>query len=340
VSGHEHCNHGDHRSRNRRVLLTVLLVTAAYMVVEFAGGVLTNSLALISDAGHMLTDVAALSLSFFAIWIAGRAATGRKTFGYHRAEILVALINGVAVIVLAVFIFVEAVHRIGSPVEVESGPMLVVATIGLAVNVFAAFMLHRGAKGGSLNLEGAFLHVMGDLLGSIGAIVAGILMLTTGFWMADPLVSFLVAGLIVLSALRLIRKSVDVLLEGTPAHLDLDEIRAALCGVDGVGEVHDLHVWTITQGFESLTAHLLLEEGARHQDVLHRSHRLLLERFRIEHSTLQPEERGLDPCGSPDDHGHGGHGGPTGRLCAGGGGADGAYGGDVADGADGGDGPN
>ena len=304
--GHDHCDHGDHRSRNRRALLTVLLVTAGFMVVEFVGGVLTNSLALISDAGHMLTDVAALSLSFAAIWLAGRAATGRKTFGYHRAEILVALINGVAVIVLAVFIFIEAIHRVGDAPEVDSGPMLVVATIGLAVNVFAAFMLHRGAKGGSMNMEGAFLHVMGDLLGSIGAIVAGVLMLTTGFWLADPLVSFFVAALIVLSALRLIRRSLDVLLEGTPAHLDLEEIRAALLEVDGVCEVHDLHVWTITQGFESLTAHLLLTEGASHQDVLHTSHRMLVERFQIEHSTLQPEERGLDPCGAPDDHGNGG----------------------------------
>jgi len=301
VSGRHECSHGDVRKKNRRVLLTVLLVTAAFMVVEFVGGVMTNSLALISDAGHMLTDVAALALSFFAVWIAGRPATGRKSFGYHRAEILVALTNGVAVIVLAVFIITEAVHRIGTPPVVDSGPMLVVATMGLGVNVFAAFMLHGGAKSGSLNLEGAFLHVMGDLLGSVGAIVAGILMLTTGFWLADPLVSCLVAGLIVFSALRLIRKSLDVLLEGTPPHLDLDEIRRALSGVDGVCEVHDLHVWTITQGFESLTAHLLLEDGARHQEVLHRSHLMLVERFRIEHSTLQPEERGLDPCGAPDD---------------------------------------
>lgn len=296
--GHD-CSHG--RDANRRTLIVVLSVTAGFMLVELAGGLLTNSLALLSDAGHMLTDVAALALSLFAVWIAGRPATARKSFGYHRAEIIVALTNGVAVIVLAVFIVVEAIKRLGEPPDVKSGPMLVVATIGLLVNIFAAFKLHGGAKSGSLNLEGAFLHVMGDLLGSVGAIIAAVIMLTTGFRMADPLVSFFVAALIVVSAVRLIRKSLDVLLEGTPAHLDLEEIRIALRGVDGVAEVHDLHVWTITQGFESLTAHLVLTEGARHQDVLHASHGMLVERFGIEHSTLQPEERGLDPCGAPDD---------------------------------------
>ncbi|MEN8149407.1 MAG: cation diffusion facilitator family transporter, partial [Planctomycetota bacterium] len=202
--GHGHaCDHG--RDANRRTLIIVLTVTAGFMFVEFAGGLLTNSLALLSDAGHMLTDVAALALSLFAVWIAGRPANSRKSFGYHRAEILVALTNGVAVIVLAVFIVVEAIERLGAPPEVRSGPMLVVATIGLLVNVFAAWKLHGGAKGGSLNLEGAFLHVMGDLLGSVGAIVAAVVMLTTGFRLADPLVSFFVAALIVTSAFRLIR---------------------------------------------------------------------------------------------------------------------------------------
>jgi len=310
---HEHGHgHGRGREANRRTLTVVLAVTAGFMVVEFVGGLVTNSLALLSDAGHMLTDVAALALSLFAVWIAGRPATARKSFGYHRAEILVALTNGVAVIVLAVFIVVEAVHRVGAPPEVKSGPMLVVAVIGLFVNVFAAWRLHGGAKAGSLNLEGAFLHVMGDLLGSVGAVVAAVVMLTTGFRLADPIVSFFVSALIVSSALRLIRKSVDVLLEGAPAHLDLEEIHAALREVPGVCEVHDLHVWTITQGFESLTAHLLLAEGARHQEVLHASHALLVERFGIEHSTLQPEEAGLDPCGAPpDEHGNGARGTPV-----------------------------
>jgi cobalt-zinc-cadmium efflux system protein len=302
--GHDH-DHSEVRRRNRRVLITVLAMTAAFMVVELIGGLLTRSLALLSDAGHMLSDVAALALSFFAMWIAGRPANARKSFGYHRAEILVALINGVAITVIAVFIFWEAIHRMASPPEVKSGPMLVIASIGLVVNIIAAWLLHGGAKGGSLNLEGAFLHVMGDLLGSVGAVAAGIIMMTTGFWLADPLISFFVATLIVVSALRLIRKSVDVLLEGTPAHLDLGKIEDALRDVEGVCEVHDLHVWTITSGFDSLTAHLVLTDGARHQEVLDEAHRMLVDRFGLTHSTLQPEEPGFDPCGAPDaDNGH------------------------------------
>jgi cobalt-zinc-cadmium efflux system protein len=266
------------------------------MVVEFVGGILTNSLALLSDAGHMLTDVAALSLALLAGWFATRPATPRKSFGFHRTEILAALVNGVAIVVIAVFIVLEAVERIGAPPEVKSGPMLVVAGVGLLVNLVAAWLLHR-EHSHNLNVQGALLHVLGDLLGSVGAVTAAIVMLTTGFTLADPIISFVIAALIILSALRLIRRSVDVLLEGTPAHLDLEEIRQALVEVPGVSEVHDLHVWTITSGFESLTAHLVVDPARPLQQVLAASRGLLSERFGIDHSTLQPEDPGIAPCG-------------------------------------------
>lgn len=288
------------RRRGRRVLTVVLAMTVVFMVVEVIGGLVTGSLALLADAGHMLTDAGALALSLFAFWFATRPATAKKSFGFHRTEILAALVNGVAIVVIAVTISIEAIKRIGQPPEVETGLMLVVAILGLIVNIVAAWLLHRECTHRhSMNMRGAFLHVLGDLLGSVGAIVAAVVMMIWGLWIVDPLVSFFVAGLIVFSAFKLIREAVDVLLEGTPAHLDLSEIRAALEGVEGVQAVHDLHVWTITSGFESLTAHLVLENGAAHQDVLDRSHRMLVSRFGLDHSTLQPEEAGLRPCGDP-----------------------------------------
>jgi cobalt-zinc-cadmium efflux system protein len=286
------------RQRGRRALIIVVILTAAFMVVEFVGGLVTGSLALMADAGHMLTDVAALSLSLFALWFASRPATPQKSFGFHRTEILAALVNGVAIVVIAVMIFVEAIGRLGDPPTIQSGPMLVVAIIGLLVNVVAAWLLHR-EHSHSLNMRGAFLHVIGDLLGSVGAIIAAILMMTTGWYLADPIVSFLVAALIVFSAFKLIRRSVDILLEGVPPHLDVEEIRAALLEVDGVAAVHDLHVWTITSGFDSLTAHLVIHDEAAHQQVLEQSHRMLVDRYGLDHSTLQPEQEGLESCGDP-----------------------------------------
>ena len=280
------------------MLTVVLVMTAAFMVVEFAGGLFTNSLALLADAGHMLTDVAALSLSLLAAWFAMRPPNARKSFGYHRTEILAAVANGVAIVVIAVMIVIEAIERLQAPQEVKTVPMLAVATIGLLVNLTAVYLLHK-EKDGSLNIQGAFLHIVGDLLGSVGAILAGIIMLTTGAYWVDPLVSFLVASLIVYSASKLLRRSVDVLLEGTPPHLDLDQIKAALKAVEGVADVHDLHVWTITSGFDSLTAHLVLAPGATHQQVLAESHEMLTTRFGLDHSTLQPEQSGLLPCGDP-----------------------------------------
>jgi cobalt-zinc-cadmium efflux system protein len=297
VSGEHHHDHDRGRERGRRRLWIVFSLTAGFMGVEFAAGLLTNSLALLSDSAHMLTDVAAILLSLFALWFAGRPATPRKSFGFHRAEILAALANGAGVVLIAIFIVIEGIGRLSDPPEVDSGPMLVVASMGLLVNVAAAFLLHGHAHE-SLNIRGAFVHVLGDALGSVGAMAAAVVMLTTGFRLADPIASFLVAGLIVWSAWHVLKQALDVLLEGTPSHVDADEVRAALREVPGVAAVHDLHVWTITSGFHSLTAHLLLVPGARHQEVLACAHEMLVSRFGLDHSTLQPEESGLTSCGA------------------------------------------
>jgi cobalt-zinc-cadmium efflux system protein len=299
VSGdhdHPHGSHPHGSDRGRGRLWIVFAITAAFMGVEFVAGLLTNSLALLSDSAHMLTDVAALLLSLFALWFAGRPPTPQKSFGFHRAEILAALANGAGVVVIAIFIVIEGIGRLADPPEVDSGPMLVVASAGLLVNVVAAILLHGHAHA-SLNVRGAFVHVLGDALGSVGAMAAAVVMLATGFRLADPLASFLVAGLIVYSAWHVLRQALDILLEGTPSHVDAEEVRAALCAVPGVSKVHDLHVWTITSGFHSLTAHLLLAPGARHQEVLARAHEMLVGRFGLAHSTLQPEETGLPRCG-------------------------------------------
>jgi cobalt-zinc-cadmium efflux system protein len=296
--GHDHPagghHHGSDRGRGR--LWIVFAITAAFMGVEFVAGLLTNSLALLSDSAHMLTDVAALLLSLFALWFAGRPPTPQKSFGFHRAEILAALANGAGVVVIAIFIVIEGIGRLADPPEVDSGPMLVVASAGLLVNVVAAVLRHGHAHE-SLNVRGAFVHVLGDALGSVGAMAAAIVMLATGFRLADPLASFLVAGLIVYSGWHVLRQALDILLEGTPSHVDSEEVREALCAVPGVTKVHDLHVWTITSGFHSLTAHLLLAPGARHQEVLARAQEMLAARFGLAHSTLQPEESGLPCCG-------------------------------------------
>jgi cobalt-zinc-cadmium efflux system protein len=288
LSALHHHDHGhDHpvgcADRGRRRLWIVFAITAGFMVVEFVGGLLTNSLALLSDSAHMLTDVAALLLSLFALWFAGRPATPRKSFGFHRAEILAALANGAGVVVLAVFIVVEGVGRLADPPEVKSGPMLVVASAGLLVNVAAAFLLH-GHSHESLNVRGAFVHVLGDALGSVGAMAAAVVMLATGFRLADPIASFLVAGLIVWSAWNVLKQALDILLEGTPAHVDSEAVRAALAAVPGVAKIHDLH------------AHLVLAPGARCQEVLALARGLLVERFGLSHSTLQPEEPELPSC--------------------------------------------
>src|SRR5690606_37375556 len=246
--GHEHGHAHDHshdhshdlRELGRRRLSIVLAITAAFMVVELIGGILANSLALIADAAHMLSDVASLALAIFALWFSRRPATPRKSFGYLRIEILAALINGATLIALSLLIYWQAWTRLRAPQEVEGGLMLAVAAGGLIVNIIGALLLH-GASGHSLNVRGAYLHVLGDLLGSVGAIAAAFVILFTGWMPADPIISAVVATLILYSSFRLVRESVDVLLEATPAHIDLTEVQRSIESIPGVERVYGLH---------------------------------------------------------------------------------------------------
>jgi cobalt-zinc-cadmium efflux system protein len=289
--GHDHGHQHDHdhvRAAGKRGLKVVLVLTATFMVVEFIGGWLSNSLALMADAGHMLTDVAAIALSLFALWFAQKPATAAKTFGYLRLEILAALINGVTLSILALIIVFEAIRRFREPVAVEGTLMLVVATGGLLVNIAAAFILHRSA-GHSLNVRGAYLHVLGDLLGSVGAITAAVVILLTGWMAADPLISIFVAALILFSSWKLVRESVDVLLEAVPSHIDSGRVRADIESIPGVLDVHDLHVWTVTSGFFAMSGHVVVPDPARNQEILEEIQRRMREHFGIRHSTVQIE---------------------------------------------------
>lgn len=263
------------------------------MLAEAVGGWLTNSLALIADAGHMLTDVAALSLTLGAIWFGGRPATARKTFGYYRLEILATFVNGIALVLLSIWVIYEAVMRWQAPPDVNGLRLTIIAAGGLLVNIVAAKLLHSDHKH-DLNMRGAWLHVMGDLLGSVTAIVAGVLIVTMGWLWADPLCSVLISLIIIFGAWRLIMESVNVLLEGTPAHINLGAVEQAILETAGVGGVHDLHVWTISSGIEALSAHISHDESVVHSDLLVRVREKLHDRFGLDHLTIQMETMDLE----------------------------------------------
>ena len=257
------------------------------MVVEFFGGWLSKSLALMADAAHMLTDVAALALSLFVLWFSRRPATDEKTYGYLRLEILAALLNGSVLIVISLAIFWQAWQRLREPVAIEGGLMLVVATAGLIVNVIAAFLLHSSAQH-NLNVRGAYLHVLGDLLGSVGAIGAAIVIMATGWLPADALISGFVGLLILISSWNLVLESVDVLLEAVPRHIDLAAVRDAIRQIQGVDEVHDLHVWTLTSGLIAMSGHAVVRHPQYNQAVLRDIHERMRD-FGISHITVQLE---------------------------------------------------
>ncbi len=293
--GHDHGgarhahSHGHGRaSRSRRRLSIVLVLTAVYMVAEAVGGWATGSLALLADAGHMLTDVAGLALALIAVWFGSRPATRSKTFGYHRLEILAALINGVALILISLLIFYEAYQRWAEPPPVRSGLMIWVAAGGLAINLACAWILH-GDHEDDLNMRGAWLHIMGDALGSVGAIAAGALMSAYGWYQADPLFSCLIGVLIIWSSWHLIRESTNVLLEGTPAHINLAAVEDVILETEGVEDVHDLHVWTITSGREALSAHVIHVEAISQAELLKELRAKLSDRFGLDHLTIQME---------------------------------------------------
>jgi cobalt-zinc-cadmium efflux system protein len=294
--GHGHDHASGARAGAQRRLAWTLGIVLAYMVAEVVGGILTRSLALLADAGHMLSDAASLGLALFATWIAQKPRTPERSFGYHRTEILAALVNATTLLAIAVVIVIEAWGRLRHPANVDGQPMMWVAVGGLVANLAGVAILH-GGRHASLNIRGAWLHVLSDALGSVQAIVAGVLIWKLGWNWADPLASVIIAGLVVWSAIPLLRETVGVLMEATPGHVDARAVQAALAGIDGVRAVHDLHIWTITSGFVSLSAHLNVT-GRDSGRVLEEARRILRGRFGIEHSTIQLD--GPEGCG----HGH------------------------------------
>ncbi len=288
MSGHDHHHDHSHGASQRRLLI-VLCLTFGYMLAEVGGGYWSNSLALLSDAGHMFTDVAALALSFFAMRFAARPATPNKTYGFYRLEILAALANGAALIVLSLLICFEAFHRMREPEAVQGWPLVWIACGGLIVNLISAKLLSHDHHH-SLNVRGAYLHVLGDLLGSVAAIAAGLLIVWRGWLWADAVFSVIISLLIIYSAWRLVIESVNVLLEGAPSHINLAAVEAALREIAGVQAVHDLHIWTLTSQRHIITAHLVLRDANENQRVLREARELLLQKFGLDHATLQLEE--------------------------------------------------
>jgi cobalt-zinc-cadmium efflux system protein len=284
--------HAVNRQAETRALKLALLITTTVMVAEFIGGLWTNSLALLADAAHMLTDSAALGLSLFAIWFIRRPATPQKTYGYFRVEILAALVNGAALLVIALFLLRESYHRFFQPEQVKSLEMLLIATVGLAANLTSAWLLHATHKH-SLNVRGAFLHVVGDAMGSLGAIMAGLAMLIWQAYWADAVAGAMVSMLILFNAWRLVRDAVLILLEGTPSHVNLASMREALCQVPGVESVHDLHVWTLTSGVHAMTCHAVVNGDASRNRIIQEMNRVTREQFDVQHTTIQIEEEDL-----------------------------------------------
>ncbi|ANU24541.1 cation diffusion facilitator family transporter [Planococcus donghaensis] len=288
---HDHDHFEMTRNNNRKALTIALAITAGIMLLEFFGGLFTNSLALIADSGHMLSDTVSLVLSLSAIWFAGKAVSTKKTYGYYRFEILTAFINGITLFIMAGFIIYEAIQRVYEPSEVQGGWMLVIAAIGLVANLLSAWVLNRGADvHGNLNMKSAYMHIIGDALGSVGAIVAGLLILLFDWTIADPIISVVVALLILRSAWGILQNSLHILMEGTPRDLDLQEITARLLEIEGVVDVHDLHVWTITSGLDQFTCHIDVEENVDEQQILQQALKLVHDICDIEHATIQIEK--------------------------------------------------
>jgi cobalt-zinc-cadmium efflux system protein len=286
-------SHSHGAGASTRRLAIVLGLVSFYMVAEAIGGWLTNSLALLADAGHMLSDAGALALSLFAIWIAQRPPNARRTYGYHRTEILAALINGATLVAISILIFIQAYHRLWAPPEVQGKLMMAIAGGGLGVNMIGLWILSSG-RHGNLNVRGAWLHVLTDALGSVGAIIGGLLIWTLGWNWADPAVSILIGMLVIYSSWALLRETIAVLMEEAPGSIDVDHVRDSMMRVEGVTEVHDLHVWSITSGIVALSAHLKADDG-QEGHILTALRGSLRSQFGIDHITIQ-----IDPAGFED----------------------------------------
>jgi len=288
-------------TKNRRLLWITFGLTFTYFCVEVVGGVLTNSLALLADALHMLTDVGGLGLALFAAWMSAKPVTPAKTYGYYRVEILAALTNAVVLFLLSFYILYEAYARFQEPPPVSSLPMLAVAAVGLVVNLIGILLLRRSAKE-SLNMQGAFLEVVSDLLSSIGVLVAGGIMWATGWYYADPIFSAVIGVFILPRTWKLMTQAVNILLEATPAHINLASVDRAMRGIEGVASVHDLHVWTITSGIDAISAHIVVADGMPASvaaTLVDRLAVVLRDEFKLDHSTIQVEPTGRNCTEKP-----------------------------------------
>ena len=296
--GHSHHFH-DHAPSK---LLWPLLLTLGFALVEAFGGWYTHSLALMGDAGHMFSDSAALGLAWLAAWVARKPPTQKLTFGLGRVEVIVAVINGVVMLLVVAAIVYEAILRIRLPQPVAGGEVMLIALVGLLVNILVAWQLHQGEQ--TLNSRAALLHVMGDLLGSVAALVAGGVILLTGWTQIDPILSILISGLIIYSTYHLLTEAIHVLMEGVPPHLDIHVIESAMHNVAGVQSVHDVHVWTLSSGVIGLSAHVVVKEMTCWREALPMLQDLLKTHYGIEHSTLQPEDQETYDCQYVHGHVH------------------------------------
>lgn len=297
---HNHHSEASHLvEKGGQRLKVVLVIIVVIMVAEVIGGILSNSLALLGDAGHMLVDALALGMSLFAIRIARRPATATKTYGYYRVEIMAALANGIALALVAAYIFYEAYHRFLDPPTVQTTLMLVVATIGLIANLIGIQLL-RGVSHGSLNIKAAFWHILGDTLSSVGVIIAGIIISITGWGVVDPIIAVFIGSIILWGAVRLVRESADILLEAAPKHIQMDRVIEMIKNIPGVEDVHDIHIWTITSGIHALSAHLLIEDQtvSRSAEIVETVNKDLVKHFNITHTTLQLECEKSESCPS------------------------------------------
>jgi cobalt-zinc-cadmium efflux system protein len=277
-------------SSTTTALALALGITASFFVIELVGGILTNSLALQTDAFHMLTDVVALAYALVAAWLAQRPVTLKRTYGYYRVEILSAFLNGILLWAVVIFVIYEAIQRIQQPANVQSLNMLIIAVLGLVANGLVAATLSR-SRNESLNLKGAFLHVVADVLGSVGAISAGLIMLFTGWYQADPIASIMIGVLVFYSSGKLVRDSVNVLLEGVPSHIDVSAVERRILGMQGVRNVHDLHVWSIADTkMCCMSSHVVVEDGTDGRDLVTKLIDILKQEFGIDHTTIQLED--------------------------------------------------
>jgi len=295
---HHHHDEASHlASTGSRLLKIVLAIVLVVMVAEVIGGILSGSLALLSDAGHMLVDALALGLSLFALTIARRPATATRTYGYHRVEIMAALANGVTLVLVALYIFYEAYQRFLEPPQIQAPLMLLVAAIGLVANL-AGILLLRKVSQANLNIRAAFLHIAGDTISSVGVIIGGVIIMFTGWYVVDPIIAVIIGGIILWGAARLVMESTDILLEAVPKHIQAEKVIATLKNIPGVDEVHDLHIWTITSGIHALSAHLLIEDQmvSKSAEIVETVNHDLAHNFSIAHTTLQLECEKCESC--------------------------------------------